>query len=291
MDAAISTDVVRIGVDLLSRAGRGGVSRRAVVAGLASVGCVLRAGSGHAQSRSAVVIDDRAPSRPISRLIYGSNEIGTMDGGAPSAEFDRYARVTARRLGGNLMTAYNWVNNASNAGKDYQHANGAFLLGVLGIPQQDWTRPGIVVDTMHETSLALGAKSLITVPLAGYVAADFNGTVSPKEAAPSSRFVPIRWSGGADTDINPKRADIPQFLARLVARYGSAASDRGIWGYVLDNEPGLWAENHPRVLRTHVTIKALIERSIVAATAIKAIDPAAMVLGPASWGATEMVNF
>ena len=82
-----------------------------------------------------MLIDDREPGRPISRFIYGSNEIGTMDGGAPSGDLDRLAGVTARRLGGNLMTTYNWMNNASNAGKDYQNSNGAFLLEALGTPQ------------------------------------------------------------------------------------------------------------------------------------------------------------
>ena len=55
-----------------------------------------------------------------------------MDGGGPSVGFDRAAGVTVRRLGGNLMTAYNWLNNATNAGKDWKHANGAFLLGDAG---------------------------------------------------------------------------------------------------------------------------------------------------------------
>ena len=269
----------------------GGVTRRSVVAGLASVGCTLGASSGYAQRSRAVLIDDREPGHPISRFVYGSNEIGTMDGGAPSGDLDRFAGVTARRLGGNLMTTYNWVNNASNAGKDYQNSNGAFLLEALGIPKDDWNKPGIVVDTMHETSLALGAVSLVTVPIAGYVAADFNGPVSPSETAPSPRFVPIRWSGGTDSNVNRNALDVTQFIARLIGRYGDAGSDRGIWGYALDNEPGLWSENHPRIVKAHPTIQSLIERSITAATAIKAVDPKAMVFGPASWGATEMVNF
>ena len=269
----------------------GKLTRRSIVGGLVSVGSSLAMGSGFAQKPATVLIDDRQPGHAISRLIYGSNEIGTMDGGAPSGDLDRIAGVTARRLGGNLMTSYNWVNNASNAGKDYQNANGAFLLEALGIPKGDWAKPGIVVETMHETSLALGAVSLVTMPIAGYVAADFNGTVSRKDAAPSSRFVPVQWTGGTETAIDPKVANIPQFIRGLIARYGSADTPRGIWGYALDNEPGLWAENHPRIVTRPTTIRSMIERSITAATAIKAIDPKAMVFGPASWGATGMVSF
>jgi mannan endo-1,4-beta-mannosidase len=79
-------------------------------------------------------------------------------------------------------------------------------------------------------------------------------------------------------------------LERLVARHGGAASG-GISGYYLDNEPGLWPETHPRIVPKPATIKSLIDRSLRAAKAIKAADPDAFVLGPASWGATEFVDF
>ncbi|BCP51457.1 beta-mannanase [Kaistia sp. 32K] len=245
------------------------------------------------EGRWTLRVADGGRQRPIHPLIYGSNEIGTMDGGAPSAELDRAAGVTARRLGGNLMTTYNWVNNAANSGKDYHQANGSFLLDVLGLPKSEWSRPALLIETMHETSLAMGAQSLVTVPLAGYVAADFDGPVGPEESAPSPRFVPVRWEGGrsASDPIDPTVADIPQCLARLVERFGGADSERGIPAYALDNEPGLWAETHPRVVTSKPTIRALLEKSLTAARAIKRIDPAARVFGPVSWGASEMANF
>lgn len=246
-----------------------------------------------AHSRWMLRIEDGAPGTPISALIYGSNEIGTMDGGAPSAELDRAAGVTARRLGGNLMTTYNWVNNAANSGKDYHQANGPFLLNALGIAQGDWKKPGLLIERMHETSLAMGAKSLVTVPLAGYVAADFDGAVPADASAPSSRFVPTRWVAGAKAGdpIVPAVADIPQLLARLVERFGGADSSDGIHAYALDNEPGLWFETHPRIVTAKPTIRAFLERSLAAARAIKRADPAARVFGPVSWGVSEMVSF
>lgn len=269
-------------------------SRRAVLAGLSGAalgawplaGCAPRSGP-------LLRVGDDQPGRPISRLIYGSNEIGKMDGGPLSAALDRIAGVTARRLGGNLMTAYNWVNNASNAGKDHKHANGAFLLEALGVPKSDWRRPAALIEAMHEASLAMGAQSLVTLPIAGYVAADFGGVVAEAEAAPSRRFVEARWSGHAKAGdpIDPRVADMPQLVARLVERFGGAASARGIHAYALDNEPALWFQNHPRVTPGRTTIKAFIARSLAAARAIKAIDPAAKIFGPSSWGATGMVSF
>jgi hypothetical protein len=270
-------------------------TRRLVLAGGLAAGLIgaMPPTLARANSRWMLRIADGGPGTPISPLIYGSNEIGTMDGGAPSVELDRAAGVTARRLGGNLMTSYNWVNNAANSGKDYHQFNGPFLLEALGIAESDWQKPGRLIETMHESSLAMGAKSLVTVPLAGYVAADFDGPVPENASAPSPRFVPIRWEPGtkAGDPIDRLVADIPQLLARLTARFGGADSEKGIYAYALDNEPGLWPETHPRIVTGKPTIRAFLERSLAAARAIKRADPAARVFGPVSWGASEMVNF
>ncbi len=104
--------------------------------------------------------------------------------------------------------------------------------------------------------------------------------------------MPVSWEGrrAASAPVDPRVADIPHLLARLVARYGPASGATGIRGYILDNEPGLWATQHPRIVRQPVRIADLLARSIKAARAIKAIDPDAWVIGPASWGATGMVS-
>src|SRR6185312_10884833 len=56
-----------------------------------------------------VHIDATAAVKPISRYIYGVN--GVLGG--------QHANLTFRRVGGNRWTAYNWANNASNAGSDF----------------------------------------------------------------------------------------------------------------------------------------------------------------------------
>lgn len=64
-------------------------------------------------SRAAVAVqftvDTQQDVRPISRFVYGVN--GALDGG--------FSNAALTRLGGNRWTAYNWENNASNAGTDY----------------------------------------------------------------------------------------------------------------------------------------------------------------------------
>src|SRR5687768_11051380 len=65
------------------------------------------------------VVDPSQDVRPISRFIYGVNQ--SLDGA--------FANATFTRLGGNRWTAYNWENNASNAGSDFQFQNDGFLGG------------------------------------------------------------------------------------------------------------------------------------------------------------------
>ena len=264
-------------------------SRRALLAG---AGATIWAGATGAGEPISARVRNGASPVPVSPLIYGSGEIGTLDGGAPSAELDRAAGVALRRFGGNFATSYNWTNNACNAGKDWQQANGDFLSDSLGLPEAQRTMPGAVIAAMHEASLAMGARSIVTLPLAGFVAADKDGPVPPDQAAPSPRFVPVSWEGrrGAGEKVDPRVADIPHFLARCVERYGPATSATGIRGYILDNEPGLWATQHPRIVAAPVAIADLIARSVKAARVIKAIDPEAWVIGPASWGVTGMVS-
>lgn len=236
---------------------------------------------------------DPTPRNPISKYVFGSNEFGNMEGPEPSITYDGPAGITFRRLGGNLSTAYNWVNNATNAGHDWKHENGYFWPGLLGMSEAQRNEPAAVIAAAHANSQSIGAKSLITLQLAGFVAADADGPVPPDQTAPSKRFVPLLWSSdrSADAPIDRSVADMPQLLRRLVQRYGRADTATGIYAYALDNEPGLWAQNHPRIVPRAPTIRDFLARSIAAARAIRAIDPSARIFGPASWGATEFHSF
>ena len=72
--------------------------------------------------------------------------------------------ITLDRAGGNRFTAYNWENNFSNAGSDYQFQSDEFL-------SQSRT-PGEAVRTRVAAARARGAAAIVTVPMIGYVAAD-----------------------------------------------------------------------------------------------------------------------
>ena len=103
-------------------------------------------------------IDSSQSRRFIHATIYGTN--------AP--QWNGHSRwLTLARVGGNRLTAYNWENNASNAGSDWFHQNDD-LMGGGNVPGEAMRRP-------VEAAFAAGAAIVMTVPIAGYVAADKNG--------------------------------------------------------------------------------------------------------------------
>ena len=85
--------------------------------------------------------------RVISPLIYGSNVGRDLAAN----------RLTLVRQGGNRWSAYNWENNASNAGSDWCHQNDSFLSGS--------STPGAAVLPTVQAAHAAGADALVTVPI------------------------------------------------------------------------------------------------------------------------------
>ncbi|MFC5470743.1 glycoside hydrolase family 44 protein, partial [Cohnella suwonensis] len=222
----------------------------------------------------SITVDPTAERANISPYIYGTNQ-----------DFPNTADYAARRLGGNRLTGYNWENNASNAGSDWQHSSDDYLCSssVSGC-----TVPGAAVSNFHDTSVANGSYSLVTLQMAGYVAADKNGAVSESETAPSSRWRQAPYAKGSPFSLTPDTSDGSVYMDEevnfLVNKYGSAATSTGIRGYSLDNEPALWATTHPRIHPAKVGAQELVDRSVALSKAVKAVDPAAEIFGPALYG-------
>ena len=223
-----------------------------------------------------VAINTGEGRQAISPYIYGSNQ-----------ELSATDRWTVRRLGGNRMTGYNWENDFSNAGSDWMHSSDEYMLSIFGLSGNS-AEPARVMTTFHDESIAMGAESILTVQMAGYVSADQSGNVSVAQTAPSSRWKRVEAAKGAAFDAMPDRTDgavyTDEFVQYMVNRYGGASSDNGVRWYALDNEPGLWSETHPRIHPDHLGVADLVNRSIEWALAIKAVDPDAKIVGPALYG-------
>ena len=252
-----------------------------------ALGLVLSATCASAQSIPvSFLIDPSRDTLSISPFIYGSN----------GQSQDRPANITARRIGGNRLTGYNWENNASNMGMDYDQSNSNdnYLTWAAGIPSAMDGIPGIVLTAFHDTSLAMGCYSLITLPAAGYVSRDKNGTVTSAEAAPSARFRAVRNAKGTPFSLTPDTSDgfvyVDEEVNALVARYGNAATPTGIRGYAVDNEPALWPSTHPRIHPAQTTCVEVIQKNAALARTVKAVDPAAQIFGGVFYGFNAQYN-
>ncbi|MGA9119984.1 MAG: glycoside hydrolase family 44 protein [Bacteroidota bacterium] len=226
-------------------------------------------------------IDTFRDTLRISPYIYGSN----------SSDVDVTAGITARRLGGNRMTGYNWENNASNAGSDYLHSSDDYMTWVFGIPPGLANVPAITLTAFHDTSIAHRCYTLLTLPAAGYVARDKDGPVSPGQTAPSYRWREIRNEKKAPFALTPDTTDgfvyVDEEVNFLTKKYGPASGATGVKGYSIDNEPALWPSTHPRIHRDTTLCKELISKVAGGAKAVKSVDPSAEVFGGVFYGFGE----
>ncbi len=224
-----------------------------------------------------IQIDPAKVIRQISPYVYGINSQPIGGTGA-----------TLRRNGGNRGTAYNWEANFSNAGEDYHHQNDQWPCTVMNIPNCD--DPAAQFSGFFEQNKAAGAATVVTIPLIDYVAADKSGPVKVEEKAPSARFVsskPRKGMAFADPpDLKDGFVYQDEFVHSLVKRFGKA-SQAGVKFYSLDNEPALWPTTHPRVHPERTTYAEMVSRSEATASAIKAVDPSAFVLGGVMFGWAE----
>jgi hypothetical protein len=242
--------------------------------------CVFQ--TAQAQIPVSITIDTQKDTAHISPYIWGSN----------GHSFDKPEGVAARRLGGNRLTGYNWETNASHAGNDWNHQNDNYLPWNMGIPNEN--DPGIVMTAFHDTSLAQGAYSLLTLQAAGYVAADKGGPVAESAKAPSVRFKEIRFKKDAPFVMQPDLTDnyvyMDEFVNFLKTKYGAANSETGVRGYAIDNEPGLWSETHPRIHPQKATVAEMLSKTKELAKAVKSVDPGAEIFGGVMYGFSEFYN-
>jgi hypothetical protein len=215
----------------------------------------------------------------ISPLIYGVNQVTDL------ATTQRGVGLV--RAGGNRWTAYNWENNASNAGIDYQNQNDSFLVQTSSAGDA----PGEGVRLRATPALASGAAAMVTIPIQGYVAADKlgNGDVNQTSGYLQSRFKQTVARKGSAFSLTPDTTDAfvyqDEFVNWLKTQYPtafSATAPRILFS--LDNEPDLWFDSHPRIQPASVLPAVLIAKNIEFATAVKAVIPTATITGFVSYG-------
>jgi hypothetical protein len=256
---------------------------------ISTVGCASEPGGGSGKdsggsdsSASPVVftIDSTANVHAISPYIYGTNE-SKLPAGTKG--------LTLTRVGGNRLSAYNWENNASNAGSDYQYSSDNYM--------SPSATPGLPMKQAAQTASDAGASIIITVPMAGWVSADEKGTCpkAPTAAQIAERFLPILPTKGSafayPPDLTDGKVYADEFVAYMESQFPYAQTDpaRRIF-YMLDNEPDLWSQTHSEMHPAQVTYAEIVKSSVDFATGIKGTAPGALVFGPVNYGWQGMVD-
>lgn len=227
-------------------------------------------------------INTQIGKQNISPYIFG-----TLNGGYQQAPF--------RIMGGNRMSNYNWENNASNAGSSYLHQSDDYMAWLMGFTPPQSNQAGKLLRAFQDSALAHQSQSAITLPMAGYVAKDKNGTVSLAETAPSSRWAKVVNQKGSAFSLNPDTNDafiyVDELLHFLINQYGLSSSANGIKNYILDHSPGLWQSDHPRIHPDTNHCVDFIQKSIALSKTVKTMDAQAKVFGPEAYGFYEYYAF
>ncbi len=215
----------------------------------------------------------------ISPYVYGCNFFGKERFGS--------TRFTLGRIGGNRWTAYNWENNASNAGGDWYFHNDAYL--------SESDAPGAAVVDRVTSIFEKDAAALVTVPIQGNVARDKDGTdVTQTEDYLTERFYESRAFKDGKLSLVPSLSDRyvyqDEFVHFLENAFPVESRGENRLMYCLDNEPALWASTHSPIQTEPVTYSDLTAKNIEFASAIKSVASEAMVFGFVGYGYNAFVN-
>lgn len=230
-----------------------------------------------------VIAVDPARTRPISPWIYGVNAYQSLT--------DPPRNLTLNRAGGNRWTAYNWENNASNAGSDWGPFSNDDHLGSSSVPGES-VRAIIAADRSRSNA------SLITVQMQGLVAADKDGKVNASDPNRfATRFKEVVYQKGGPFTESPSALDgrvyMDEYLWFLRWRFpGNIYADPICPTFVsLDNEPELWDSTHREIQSQPIAPDEFIRKSIRICRALKALDPAIQLFGPVHFGFNGLVNW
>jgi fibronectin type 3 domain-containing protein len=214
-------------------------------------------------------------THPISPYIYGLNFYSGVTG-APSL-------LTFDRDGGDRWTAYNWINNASNAGSDYFYENDDYLCnGTCNA-----SIPAEAVRQFISGDQSNNMASLVTLQMQGYVSIDttvvqvptpfpnlqyFRPTVDQKSAASGAPLTLTPPAASTDNNVY-----MDEFAWALDQDFLSAnifgASPTQPTFISLDNEPDLWNSTHQEVQgSTNVSSTAFVTKTVNLSTALKSLS-------------------
>jgi hypothetical protein len=249
-----------------------------------------------ATSGPALNVDAGNQTHTINPFIYGmSFYTGSSDATAAAA-----ISLPVDRWGGDATSRYNYVLDVTNSASDWYFENSVGATGQQATSQ---------FNAQVASDAAVGAKTLGTVPVLGWVSKDgtscsYASSVYPQQVS----FDPYRpavstcgdgmYPQGVNGCTNANGCNITDpsgeaaltstavgpswagaWVTYLVSKFGTAANG-GVYSYDLDNEPAWWDAVHRDVHPVASTYDEVTNNGIATAQAIKNADPTALVNGP-----------
>jgi hypothetical protein len=237
----------------------------------------------------AISVDAGSLTHAINPYIYGMNAFSL------AATTAAQAKIGIDRWGGDATSRYNYQLDVTSSASDWYFENHTGATG-----QQDTSE----FNQQVLADQAIGAKTIGTVPVNGWVAKDGTSCSFPKATYPSQvAFDPYGgtcgdglYPNGVQNCTNANGCNITavqstatsnavdanwtkSWVTYLVSKFGTAANG-GVAVYDLDNEPSWWNAVHRDVHPVAFTYDEITNSGIAHAAAIKAADPSAEVSGP-----------
>jgi len=232
----------------------------------------------------ALTVDAGNQTHAISPYIYG------MNGYTLNASAAKAANLPIGRWGGDSTSRYNYQLDVTSSAGDYYFENQTGTGGDGAVAVSGVT----AFDAFVQSNAVIGAKTLGTVPVLGWVAKDSTSCSFPTSTYPDQYAVdPSRSCGDGElpsqTDITGNDPTVTStavgpswaggWVAYLAGKFGTAAKG-GVAIYDLDNEPSWWDAVHRDVHPVASTYDEVTNNGIATAQAIKTADSTAEVSGP-----------
>jgi len=239
-----------------------------------------------ASAGPALSVDAGNQIRAINPYIYGMNAFSFAN------SVDAPGKPTVLRWGGDNTSRYNYQLGVTSAAADWYFENGTGAMGPTG-----------EFNDLVTSNNSVGAVTLGTVPVQGWVAKDGTSCGFPTSSYPNQQQVDsskgcgngvypegvegcTNSAGCNVTGNDPTITSIAEgpawagtWVTSLVQTFGTAANG-GVAIYDLDNEPDWWDATQRDVHPLPFTYDELTNNDIATALAVKTADPTAEVAGP-----------
>jgi fibronectin type 3 domain-containing protein len=236
---------------------------------------------------TSVNVDAGANRHPISPNIYGIAYGDAHDMQTLNAPLNRW--------GGNSTTRYNWQIDAHSAAADWYFETYSDGSGTPG---------GSADQFVATTRSNSAAEPMFTIPMIDYLASlgpnrstlagfsvkkygaqtgtdPWNSDAGNGVSAATGKN--ITGNNPLDTGVANSTAIEQAWVQHFVSTLGPATGANGVKYYLLDNEPSLWYSTHRDVHPSPPTYQELFNKLVAYATAIRAADPNAKIVGFEEW--------